>query len=82
MLPFSILDSRETDFKLAKKLLHDRLQLLAHDFPGTPQPRVLPPVLYPALKQKMLTNTVDKGKMLSQFMGYLIKYPNGMMEYI
>ena len=57
-------------------------ELLQHEFPGYPIPRILPHAVYPTIKHRLLINTVDKGKMLSQFMRFLVRYQNGMMEYI
>lgn len=76
---------RTSRYQIGEKVTTDEnilRELLQLEFPGYPLPRVIPYVQYPVVKHRLLTNIVDKGKMLSQFMGFLIRYQNGMMEYI
>jgi hypothetical protein len=77
--------ARPNRFLIGERVLTERTSLadlLHHEYPWLPMPRIMPYVYYPMVKQRMLTNTVDKGKMLSNFMGYLVRHANGTMQYI
>ena len=76
---------RANRYQIGEKVVTDWItlrELLHQEFPGHPIPRICPPVIYQNAKNRLLTNTVDRGKMLSAFMKYMIRYQNGMMEYV